>query len=357
MIYSGTGGFSGLTGIPAEEAGGTVSIGEVSLGGVSTGGVSLGTGVMAQEKKTAASTRQSPAGKYNFIIINIRHNDFPPLEGNFYDFFRFFKAYSIPAQYKGMDYIYENPDSDIGIHEGRNDSYSNPLSLPKERRPRERLIRSSPEALSDQDLLAIILVSGVKGKNVTLLARELLLKLDREKKIPTVKELCRLSGLGISKACTIAAMLEFGRRKWASGQRIRCPMDIFNLIRHYADRRQERFICLSLNGAHEVLASRLITIGLVNRTIIHPREVFADPILDRASAVVVAHNHPSGNIYPSEEDNEITYRLKAAADILGINFLDHLIFSENLYFSFRQDGLINDIKEKQQYELCPQIES
>jgi len=253
-----------------------------------------------------------------------------------------------------MDYTYENPGPGIGTREGQSDFYSGPLSLPKERRPRERLIISGPEALSDQDLLAIILVSGVKGRNVNLLARDLLMKLDREKKTPSVKELCRLSGMGISKACTIAAMLEFGRRKWASGQRIRCPLDIFNLIRHHADRRQERFICISLNGAHEVLASRIVTIGLVNRTIIHPREVFADPIHDRASAIVVAHNHPSGNIHPSEEDNEITHRLKASADILGINFMDHLIFSENFFFSFRQEGLIKDVKERQQNELYPQ---
>ncbi|MDR0496904.1 MAG: JAB domain-containing protein, partial [Treponema sp.] len=93
------------------------------------------------------------------------------------------------------------------------------------------------------------------------------------------------------------------------------------------------------------LAVRIVTIGLVNRTIVHPREVFADPILDRASALVVAHNHPSGNLEPSAEDDEITSRLKAAGDILGVNFLDHLIFSENFYFSFRQEGLIKKEKE------------
>ena len=220
-----------------------------------------------------------------------------------------------------------------------------PLSLPKELRPREHLVRSGPKALSDEELLAIMLVSGIQGKNVTTLARDLLEKLDREKDIPTVKELKELTGLGESKACIVAAMLEFGRRKWASGQRIQSPADIFNLIRHHADRRQERFLCLSLNGAHELLAARIVTIGLVNRTIVHPREVFADPILDRASAIAVAHNHPSGNLLPSAEDNEITQRLKTAADILGISFLDHVIFSETCFFSFRQEGLIKPLNE------------
>lgn len=250
-------------------------------------------------------------------------------------------------QYRGMEYTYDNFSSDA-VRDALAGSSTGPLSLPKEDRPRERLIRSGPEALSDQELLSIILVSGIHGNNVTVLARKLLEKLDKEKGLPSVKELRELTGLGRSKACMISAMLEFGRRKWASGQRIKNPSDIYSIIRHHADRRQERFICLSLNGAHEVLAVRIVTIGLVNRTIVHPREVFADPILDRASAVAVAHNHPSGNIQPSEEDNEITARLKSSADILGINFLDHLIFSETRFFSFREEGLLKDTMVERQ---------
>ena len=245
-----------------------------------------------------------------------------------------------------MEYSYEDPPAGISVREAGNAACPGPLSLPRKDRPRERLMLSGPESLSDQDLLSIILVSGIQGRNVTLLARDLLERLDRGNGIPQVSELCRLMGMGKSKACIVAAMLEFGRRKWASGQRIRNPSDIYALIRHHADRRQERFICLSLNGAHEVLAVRIVTIGLVNRTIIHPREVFADAIHDRASAIVVAHNHPSGNLQPSGEDNEITHRLKAAADILGINFLDHLIFSETSFFSFRQEGLIEEAKKE-----------
>jgi DNA repair protein RadC len=220
--------------------------------------------------------------------------------------------------------------------------FANPLALPLEDRPRERLIRHGPESLSDRELMAVFLVSGIKGRNVTILARDLVERLDREKAIPPVKELCRLTGMGESKAASVAAMLEFGRRKWAPGRRVRTPADIFSLISHYADRAQECFLCLSLNGAHEVIAIRVVTIGLVNRTIVHPREVFADPIKDRASAVIVAHNHPSGSLQPSEEDTEITMRLKEAADILGIRFLDHVIFSETAWFSYRQSGQIED---------------
>jgi DNA repair protein RadC len=213
-------------------------------------------------------------------------------------------------------------------------------------------MKFGPASLSDQDLLAVILVSGVKGRNVTAVARDLLDRLDGENEIPSVEELCGLTGMGKSKACTVAAMLEFGRRKWASRQKIKTPQDIFDLIRHYADRRQERFICISLNGAHEVLNVRVVTIGLVNRTIVHPREVFADPLLDRASAVSVAHNHPSGELDPSGEDNEITMKLKAAADILGIHFLDHLIFSETAWFSYRQSGRPEILPPPEVMEPC-----
>ncbi|MDR3343428.1 MAG: DNA repair protein RadC [Treponema sp.] len=217
-----------------------------------------------------------------------------------------------------------------------------PRSLPPADRPREKLVKAGPAALSDQELLAILLNVGIQGKNVTILAKELLERLDQEKGIPSVQELSLLSGIGETKACSVVAMLEFGRRRWgAAGLRIKHPQDIYSLIRHHADRRQERFICLSLNGAHEVLAVRIVTIGLVNKTIVHPREVFADPILDRASAVIVAHNHPSGQLTPSGEDDDITVRLKAAADILGINFLDHLVFSDTAYFSYRQSGRLS----------------
>jgi DNA repair protein RadC len=209
-------------------------------------------------------------------------------------------------------------------------------------RPREKLLVEGPESLSDRELLAVLLNTGIQGKNVDVLADELVGLLDRGKNIPPVKELAGLSGLGAAKACAVAAMLEFGRRRWGpGGSRIRFPEDVFNLIRHYGDRRQERFICISLNGAHEVIAVRVVTVGLVNRTIVHPREVFSDPLQDRASAVCVAHNHPSGKLVPSGEDDDITFRLKEAADILGINFLDHIIFSGEGFFSYNQKGLLS----------------
>ena len=217
--------------------------------------------------------------------------------------------------------------------------------LPLSQRPRERLVKWGPRALSDQELLAIVLNSGVKGKSVYILAAELLEKLEQSKIIPTVRELNSLSGLGISKACSIIAMLELGRRYWdVSGIKIKTPQDIFILVRHYANRKQERFLSVSLNGAHEVIAVRVVTVGLVNRTIVHPREVFADPLSDRCSAVCVCHNHPSGDLEPSREDDDVTASLETAASVLGIRFLDHLIFSETSYFSYRRE---NRLQEKE----------
>ena len=217
------------------------------------------------------------------------------------------------------------------------DKTANIMAMPKDKRPRERLLREGPEKLSDKELLSILLNTGIKGKSVNLLAEELLNRLDRNNGIPSCRELIKIAGLGESKAATIAAMLEFGRRRWGIREiRIRSPEDAYNLINHYADRRQERFICISLNGAHEVLAIRVVTVGLVNKTIVHPREVFSDPLQDRASAICVAHNHPSGKLEPSGEDNEITRQLRGAAEILGINFLDHIIFSAEGYYSYSQ---------------------
>jgi len=216
------------------------------------------------------------------------------------------------------------------------------LDLPPAQRPRERLVSNGPGALSDAELLAVLLNTGIKGKGVAELAGELLSTLDKSKEIPPVDKLSRLSGMGTAKACAVAAMLEFGRRRWgASGSAIRQPAEIYALIRHNADKKQERFLSLSLNGAHEVLSVRVVTIGLVNRTIVHPREVFADIIQDRASAFIVAHNHPSGRLCPSGEDDEITERLAKSAEILGLHFLDHLIFSDTGWWSYRQNGRLN----------------
>lgn len=106
--------------------------------------------------------------------------------------------------------------------------------------------------------------------------------------------------------------------------------------------RQEHFLCISLNGGHEVIAVRTVSVGLVNKTQVHPREVFADPITDRASAIIVAHNHPAGSLEPSREDITVTQQLKSAGQTLGIQLLDHIIFNHRGYYSFLENGAFNN---------------
>jgi DNA repair protein RadC len=208
-------------------------------------------------------------------------------------------------------------------------------------RPREKLKAKGPEALSDLELLAILLGSGTKGSDVLTVAGRILKVLDGRNEKLSVEELQKIEGVGPAKASLIAAALEFARRRIRpEGLRISFPPDVLPLIRHYADRKQEHFICVSLNGANEVIATRVVSVGLVNKTQVHPREVFADPLTDRASAVIVAHNHPAGSLEPSSEDRDITARLQSAGEILGIRLLDHVIFNSKGYYSFLEKGLI-----------------
>lgn len=121
-------------------------------------------------------------------------------------------------------------------------------------------------------------------------------------------------------------------------KRMSGPHDIWVLLQTYARKKQEHFICVTLNGAHSIIKSHVITIGLINRTIVHPREVYRAAIIDRAAAIVVVHNHPSGNLEPSDEDCEITKVLKSAGDIIGIQMLDHIVISRTGYYSFTEKG-------------------
>lgn len=210
--------------------------------------------------------------------------------------------------------------------------------LAKLDRPREKLQAKGAEALSDLELLAILLGSGTKDHDVMTVASRILKLLDHDEKYD-LKELQKIEGIGPAKATLIAAALEFARRRIRpEGLKVKEPTDVLPLISYLANRKQEHFIAISLNGANEVIASRVITVGLVNATQIHPREVFCDPITDRACALIIAHNHPSGALSPSAEDLAITGRLKAAGETVGIRLMDHIIFSRKGYYSLLEHG-------------------
>jgi DNA repair protein RadC len=137
----------------------------------------------------------------------------------------------------------------------------------------------------------------------------------------------------------ILAALEFARRRIKpEGAKIQTPADLLPHVRHYADRKQEHFLCATINGANEILNIRVVTIGLIDQTPVHPREVFAEAVSDRASAIIVAHNHPAGSLQPSTADIEITQKIKNAGLTLGIELLDHIIFNRQSYYSFLEDG-------------------
>jgi len=213
--------------------------------------------------------------------------------------------------------------------------------LPTFNRPREKMAAQGPEALSDQELLAIILGSGVKGKNVFHVARGILQTIDKQGGKIELKSLLAIEGIGLAKACQVIASLEFARRRSAKGLLvIQKAQDVLPLIMPIADKKQEHFLCLSLNGANEVIGNRVVTVGLLNSSQVHPREVFAEVISDRAASVILAHNHPSGVLKPSPEDITINQQLIDAGKILGITVLDHIIITKKGYLSFKEAGLM-----------------
>ena len=213
--------------------------------------------------------------------------------------------------------------------------------IPSFDRPREKLAAKGPEALSDSELLAILLGSGVKGKDVFQVAHAILRKLDKDKKKIDVKALVSIEGVGFARACQIVASFELARRRLLKESIvIQKAEDVLPLISYIADKKQEYFLCISLNGANEVIGNRVVTVGLLNTNQVHPREVFVDAISDRAASIIVAHNHPSGILKPSPDDIAITRQLVEAGKILGIPVLDHIIITKKGHLSFKERGLI-----------------
>jgi DNA repair protein RadC len=208
-----------------------------------------------------------------------------------------------------------------------------------ELRPRERFLRNGIGSLRDDELVALLLRTGSPGTPVARLSRRIVELIDACDGPPEDADLATVRGVGPAKAATISAAFELGRRVLAPAHhRIRTPSDVLPLVQHYDDRSRERFLVVTLNGAHEVIRSHLVTIGLVNRTVVHPREVFAPAIEDRATAIIAAHNHPSGNLDISEEDREVTRRLADAGTLLGVPLLDHVIFTASGYRSLLEEG-------------------
>ena len=211
--------------------------------------------------------------------------------------------------------------------------------IPEHDRPREKLLAKGASVLSDQELIAVLLGMGIPGMDVMTLAGKLAKVIDQKGLDVKIEDLTAFEGVGPAKAAVILAAIEFARRRIKpEGLKVTTPADVLPQIRHYADRKQEHFICATVNGANEVINIRVVSIGLIDRSPVHPREVFADAVADRASGLIVAHNHPSGSLDPSLNDTEATAQLKAAGQIVGIELLDHIIFNRTGYFSFLEEG-------------------
>jgi len=213
--------------------------------------------------------------------------------------------------------------------------------MPEHSRPREKLREKGVLALTDEELVAAILGMGTAGVDVRTISKQVAGLIREHREALTLDHLLAVPGMGLAKAGQILSAFELARRHLLKDAvKISCAKDVLPLLTDIAGKQQEYFICISLNGANEVVEKRVVTIGLLDKSPVHPREVFADVIADRAASVIFAHNHPSGDLQPSEADLRLQDQLTEAGKILGIRVLDHLIVAKKGYYSFQESGLI-----------------
>ena len=220
--------------------------------------------------------------------------------------------------------------------------------LAEDDRPREKFLLKGKSALSDSELLAIILGSGNNEDSAVELARKILASVDYNwQKLSklSIKDLMKFKGIGEAKAISVAAALEIGRRKAAQEipekEKVTSVNDSYKIFSQYlSDLQTEEFWAIFLNQKNHVIYKTQISKGGISGTLVDVRVIFRIAIEHLATSVVVAHNHPTGNLTPSQPDISITRRIKEAGDLLDIKLLDHLIIGENSFFSFSEQGLL-----------------
>ncbi|GAB1477009.1 DNA repair protein RadC [Bacillota bacterium] len=220
--------------------------------------------------------------------------------------------------------------------------------LPEDERPREKLLRFGSGFLSNGELLALLIGTGTKDRSALSLANSIL-SMDQDGISNlvdcTAEELCTIEGIGIAKSCKIMAAIELGKRiagrqgekKYAAGSPGEVAALYMEEMRHL---KKEYFKVLLLNTKNEILSAEDTSIGNLNSSIVHPREVYRSAVKKGAAAVIVMHNHPSGNPMPSQNDLDITRRLKEAGDLMGIPLLDHLIIGDGVFISLKEKMLL-----------------
>ncbi len=201
-------------------------------------------------------------------------------------------------------------------------------------KPREKLIKKGANALKDYELLAVLLGNGVQGKDVIKLSHEIIKLFEEDFENLSLEKLSSIHGLGLTKASQILSSIELSRRYLIKqNKKITCSNDVYNELKEY-------FLALYLDGANHLIQTKVITIGILNQSLVHPREVFSYAIEKRCASIIVAHNHPSGILEASNEDINVTKRLKESGKILGIELLDHLIITNNGYLSLKEEGVL-----------------
>lgn len=213
---------------------------------------------------------------------------------------------------------------------------------------REKVLEHGFSFLFDDELVMLILGSGTKQLPVERMAEKIVDVLDDCDFEDAVEKLLQVKGVGQGKALAVAAALELGRRRSCHLRApIKSPSDIVPFVKNYAVSEKEHFLLVTLNGGHEIIQIHVITVGTLNRTLIHPREVFTAAMRDNAAAIIVSHNHPSGNCEPSLEDIEVTDILEKVSVIMGIELLDHVIVSRETYFSFLEHKMLKKGQNKE----------
>ena len=208
-------------------------------------------------------------------------------------------------------------------------------------RPRKKLIKRGVQALSLLELMAVIVGSGNQKIEVYTIAKELAKLVDKDFNGLSVKALESINGVGESKACQIMAAFEVSRRFLVKEPiKIMNYKDVLPLVEELKDKKQEYFLTLTLDGAHNLIEKRTVFIGTLNESLIHPREIFADAITDRAASIIFVHNHTSIDPTPSTADIQITQRLLEVASTMGIEVVDHIVVAKTQSFSFKTSGLI-----------------
>ncbi len=215
--------------------------------------------------------------------------------------------------------------------------------LPKFNRPREKMLEKGIEALRDEELLAILLRTGYQGQNVVQVARRILktYNLDKLFHLPLTK-LIALKGVGRSRATTIKACYELVKRALNNEKEltIDSPKDVAKLVSNLRDKKREYLIALLLTARNTLILRYTVSIGTLTANLVHPREVFAPAIENKAAQIIIVHNHPSGRSEPSEEDKKVTKKLIKVGEIIDIQVIDHIIVSKNGFFSFKEKRLI-----------------